>query len=162
MDCTSSRGDAVVGVHLRSAPLETTAQLNSYEQQLQLWMPLLPGREALVDVLWEGRQEQLQLTWEKDKPTLRFAPLAERPEPDAGTAMYGGSGPRIIGSAESCPKVNDILSRECVLGSRVTLPTCPEGQANAGSAGHCFALCGPDLPCAAGVCTDWSGGKVCL
>lgn len=50
----------------------------------------------------------------------------------------------------------------CVLdATSVDLP-CEEGTARAGGAGHCAPLCGPDVPCEAGTCTDWQGGRVCL
>lgn len=50
----------------------------------------------------------------------------------------------------------------CADGSRRALPDCPEGEANAGSSGHCYALCDEAHPCTSGVCTPWQGSAVCL
>jgi hypothetical protein len=53
--------------------------------------------------------------------------------------------------------------QECLVGvSRLRLPECPGGEANAGSAGHCFPLCDEANPCALGSCTPWQGSAVCL
>lgn len=50
----------------------------------------------------------------------------------------------------------------CGSGTRAPLPTCPEGEANAGSAGFCYALCDDAHPCATGACTQWQGAGVCM
>ena len=50
----------------------------------------------------------------------------------------------------------------CGSGTRAALPTCAEGQANAGSAGFCYALCDDAHSCATRACTQWQGAGVCM
>ncbi len=59
--------------------------------------------------------------------------------------------------ADDCKKL-----LACSAGDSAAPPRCADGQANAGAAGRCHALCGPDTPCARGLCSDWQGGRVCM
>jgi len=147
MRCRTDQRDPLVGVALGDAPTETFGELG--DGLLVLWIPLLPGRDADVDVLWADRQERLQLRWpESGLPELRFEPLADRP----ATPVVEGR----IGAAVGC------VGEGCEAGRRVWLSECPEGAAHAGSAGHCLPLCSAAQPCQRGVCSPWQGGEVCL
>ncbi|MEM9190187.1 MAG: hypothetical protein AAGF12_13465 [Myxococcota bacterium] len=49
----------------------------------------------------------------------------------------------------------------CVQGDPLASPPCPEGSANAGATGQCFALCDAANPCAEGTCVSWQGAHIC-
>jgi hypothetical protein len=131
-----------------------------------LLTPLVPGRVVEADFWWTDRAERLSVTWEADKPEMAFSPL-----PDAGPPVapeicklrgpvLDWVGDLSRGCSDTYETCEDL--RACGAGTRAKLPTCPEGQVNAGSAGHCHDLCSADRPCDTGQCVDWVGGRVCL
>ena len=50
----------------------------------------------------------------------------------------------------------------CAQNDPLFAPPCPEGQVHAFASNRCFAACDDAHPCAAGACTPWQGGGVCL
>jgi hypothetical protein len=56
-------------------------------------------------------------------------------------------------------RCEDLL--RCVRGDPLALPPCPEGTANAGATGHCFALCSDTRPCETGTCVEWRAAQIC-
>ncbi len=50
----------------------------------------------------------------------------------------------------------------CASGDSKNAPACAPGQANAGAARHCHALCSKEVPCTKGTCSEWQGGRVCM
>ncbi len=50
----------------------------------------------------------------------------------------------------------------CVQNDPLFAPACPEGHVHAFASNACFAVCDAAHPCAAGACTDWQGGGVCV
>jgi hypothetical protein len=50
----------------------------------------------------------------------------------------------------------------CVQNDPLFAPPCPEGQVHAFAGNACFSVCDDAHPCAAGTCTDWQGGGVCV
>jgi hypothetical protein len=150
------------GLTLVDAPLETLTLVRPGEQATFV-MPLTPGRDASVDVHWSNRTEQLQVRWDGDTPQVAFTDRSDARAPALGEGAIGG---RMDpgGAVQLCEDTWTDWSdrRACMVGDRTRMPECPEGQVNAGSSGHCFALCSDQVPCAAGVCTDWQGAGVCL
>ena len=157
MHCRDSPDEELAGVRLAQAPKETFGEIR--KASLELWMPLFPGRDADVDVLWSERQEQLQVRWPSadGPPTLAFQPLASRPV-EAVASPENSDLASLVGAASSCSSPDSTCSH----GRRKFLPDCAPGEANAGSAGHCLTLCSEAAPCASGVCSEWQGGMVCL
>ncbi|MDP2316023.1 MAG: hypothetical protein Q8P41_24210 [Pseudomonadota bacterium] len=131
--------------------------------------PLLPGREIVADFVWSDRTERLTVAWEGDKPRMAFAPTAaaEAPvEPRCRAApqpwkLRDRFDDFTRGCEASFPDACD-AQLACAAGTRAPIPTCPDGQANAGSAGFCYPLCDDANPCAADTCTPWQGGHVCM
>ena len=50
----------------------------------------------------------------------------------------------------------------CMQHDPIAAPACPEGQVHAFASNACFAVCDPQRPCAAGTCTPWNEGAVCV
>ena len=130
-----------------------------------LYVPLLEGREVSVRYRWEDHTERLIVTWAEGKARASFVesdpsldPGAPLPE-TARDSTYYGLGP--VSCAETYAG-DEARFPLCASGERTHMPACPSGSVNAGSAGHCFALCSEALPCSAGVCTPWMGSAVCL
>lgn len=163
MDCWDGW---VTGLRLVDVPQETVAAWDG--GRALLLAPVLPDRPVEVDVIWRDRTERFAIRWASGEPTFAFRERGPVVEPQAGRRREVdiellAVGSRVLqhaqwlGAGASCP--DDVA---CLLGARTALPACPEDQANAGSAGHCFALCNEGRPCEAGVCTPWNGGAVCL
>lgn len=128
--------------------------------------PLVPGHPVEVDVWWTNRAERLTVAWEGEKAAMSFTKLpnsgkAVVPTICAARSEFAFIGDATRGCAATYPDDCAAL-RDCAAGTRGHLPTCAEGEVNAGSAGHCHALCDPAHPCVSGVCADWQGGRVCL
>jgi hypothetical protein len=136
--------------------------------------PLVAGREVSAEFVWSDRRETFAVTWDADRPTKAFLPaisppggagaveLERRPRCEAkrARAWEPWYGDVTRGCAESFADCDDQL--QCAAGTRARLPTCAAGSVNAGSAGHCHALCDADHACVSGQCVDWQGGGVCL
>jgi hypothetical protein len=145
-----------------------------------LLIPILYGDDVAVDFSWEDRTQRLVVRARADASDLdlRFeakgpprAPAAPPPGLDKVCACYqkvrglatcGGfaaflDDACLAAYADDCERLV-----ACVSGDAFRAPSCPRGQANAGVTGHCKKLCGPDLPCTSGACTEWSGGHVCM
>ncbi len=141
------------------------------ERASLLVTPLVPGRRVVADFAWTQRAERLVIEWEGETPRMAFAPAARPALPPAPSCLddepfdhelrFGGVAAFDRGCTASFPEDCKAQLR-CAIGTREVLPTCPPGQANAGSAGHCHALCDATRPCATGTCTDWQGAGVCL
>lgn len=156
MECRASASDALAGIQLTQAPEETFGEIRP--TSMKMWMPLFPGRDADIDVLWTERQEQLQVRWPTadGPPEMAFQPLETRSA--EATAVSGRPAISLFGASTSC---KDSYSA-CSHGRRASLPECASGMANAGSAGHCLTLCSEAMPCASGICSVWQKGMVCL
>lgn len=146
----------------------TGFQSNPYgRSSAALLAPLTPGRTVEADFWWNDRAERLTVAWEGDTPKMAFAALADAGPPTkpavcelraARNQLYVGDVSRGCSDTYAdCAQV-----RDCGAGTRAHLPRCADGQVNAGSAGHCRALCDTAHPCASGQCVDWMGGRVCL
>jgi hypothetical protein len=87
------------------------------------------------------------------------APPAPAECPYACTTMWGDQ--RL---AETClaafTKCDERLA--CAQNDPLFAPACPEGQIHAYASNACFAVCDAQKPCAAGTCTPWHGGSVCV
>lgn len=164
MDCW---GGDVRGIGIVDAPPEAFAAYDGH--RALLLTPVLPGRPVEVDVHWADRTERFAIRWTGDRPTFAFSGRTGPAAPPDGRILAGVQPdilaqdgtlllyePRWLGAGAGCADV------DCAMGTRKSFPTCGEGQANAGSAGHCFALCADDVPCDAGQCTPWLGSAVCL
>ncbi len=128
--------------------------------------PLVPGHPVEVDVWWTARAERLSVAWEGEKATISFGKLTNAGKPVVPGVCKARSdfpfiGDTTRGCATTYPEDCAAL-RDCAAGTRGHLPTCAEGEVNAGSAGHCHALCDRGNTCVSGVCADWQGGRVCL
>ena len=175
LDCEASPSAAMVGVDVTtpvvpspsygavSAPLEIFGRRDP--AHALLYVPLLEGREVSVRYRWEDHTERLIVTWAEGKARASFVesdpsldPGAPLPE-TARDSTYYGLGP--VSCAETYAG-DEARFPLCASGERTHMPACPSGSVNAGSAGHCFALCSEALPCSAGVCTPWMGSAVCL
>jgi hypothetical protein len=138
--------------------------------------PVLPGDVLVADFTWTDRTQRLEFHGEPSRPR-RFLPSqpppAEKPQPTPGARglctckdgislggcldIYGAGVDECLRSYEGCEERS-----ACIRGDVAYPPGCPPGSANAGAAGHCRVLCGPEQPCASGTCTPWEGGSVCL
>jgi hypothetical protein len=147
----------------------------SKERYATLVTPLVPGHAVEADFWWTDRTERLTVTWQGDTPVMAFSPVTGVGAPPAPytcapkrtryQSRYLDDSPQIwFGDAtRGCDAYTDCAEqRDCAIGTRGHLPTCAEGEVNAGSAGHCRVLCDTTHPCASGACTDWQGGRVCL
>jgi hypothetical protein len=146
-----------------------------------LLVPVLQGDHFAADFTWSDRTQRFTIQWpsgaafpemvfqkpSSNTPIETSPPLALEPfcgclkarsqeaactrsllTPSADCARtYGKDCDKLLACAEGDPEV---------------LPACPEGQANAGTTGRCFALCSAEKPCAEGTCTEWQGGRVCM
>ncbi|GDX80523.1 hypothetical protein LBMAG42_23340 [Deltaproteobacteria bacterium] len=133
---------------------------------VRILTPLVPGRPVEVDVWWTNGAQRLSVAWEGEKAAMSFTKLPNPGRPTIPTICKAKSEIPFIGDASrGCATTypdDCVALRDCASGTRGHLPTCAVGEANAGSAGHCHALCDPAHPCVSGVCTDWQGGGVCL
>lgn len=171
VECTSSPDGATVPQDVRVLQGEEALTGGEPGTSALLVTPLVPGRGVTAEFRWVDRVERLTVTWEGASPTMAF----ERAAPDwaAGPRTYAcvdalSRGRRVTwfgrfdrGCAASFPTDCE-AQRACATGTRDPLPTCPTGQANAGSAGHCHDLCDTTRPCARGTCVEWVGAGVCL
>jgi hypothetical protein len=67
--------------------------------------------------------------------------------------------------AEACERAfpDDCARRiACVQNDPLFAPPCPDGHVHAFAGNACHAVCDAAHPCAAGTCTDWQGGGVCV
>lgn len=142
-------------------------------------MPLFAGRPVAIDLAWGETRERLIGAWLPEgvqlsleaQPAGALAPPSA-PEVAADAALWrcaeASWGPeaaaRVSGTARlgcaAWTDCNDLLA--CASGARTPLPICPEGELNAGAAGHCALPCGPGGACERGSCEPWQGGQVCL
>ncbi|MFT5682260.1 MAG: hypothetical protein ACI8RZ_003178 [Myxococcota bacterium] len=164
-------------------PIAVTLEAGSAETMLlsalgltNLITPLMPGQDLSAVFHWGsrnerlGRTERLNITWKDGEPVMAFSPVDVEPVQEPPTsplaACLQSSAPSLRfgddtrGCAETWTDCRDLIS--CAQGTRLRPPKCPEGEAIAGSAGHCFALCDASTPCKTGTCTQWMDGQVCL
>lgn len=145
-----------------------------------LLAPLLLGDELVADFSWEDRSRRLTIHFRADSAELdmRFEPTGDPfpapPSPagfDRVCACYKevhkaatcGGFPAFVEPRCLATYPNDCAGLvACAGGDAFQAPRCERGSANAGATAHCFALCGPDLPCKQGTCTAWDGGNVCM
>jgi hypothetical protein len=146
-----------------------------------LLVPLLEGDRFAADFTWSDRTQRLAIQWKKgaqfpemifqkpssDAPSATPPPLD--PEPFCGCMkarepQLACAGAVLTPSAD-CARTHGKACDKllaCMEGDPDALPTCPADQANAGAMGRCYPLCSDDRPCAAGICTEWQGGRVCM
>lgn len=151
------------------------------ENESVLLVPVLEGDRFSADFSWSDRTQRLVIDWKsgtqypkmvfqkpsKNGPSEVSPPLASEPfcgcmkARDKVASCTGlvlapsGGCARTYGS--DCDKL--LL---CMEGDPDVAPACPAGQANAGTLGGCYALCGEGRPCKEGTCTEWQGGRVCM
>ncbi|GHG71008.1 hypothetical protein [Comamonas sp. JC664] len=168
------------GGHGEAMPLAVRAfdapALKDEKAFTSLVVPVLQGDVLLADFTWTDRTQRLEFHADPAKSRGFLAPQpppSETPEPTPGAAAFclcedrkvARGCPDIYGAgwAECAQSFDDCEQRlACARGAVESRPRCPAGQANAGAAGHCRALCGPERPCDQGTCTPWEGGSVCL
>jgi hypothetical protein len=159
-------------VSLEAGSAET--MLLSAPGRTDLLTPLSPGQDLSALFHWTDRVERLTITWQGDEPVMAFSPLSDVPPIQVAPqrplveclkttqsqhpSLWFGDDTR--GCAETWRDCPDLIG--CAQGARLRPPRCPDGQAIAGAAGHCFVLCDAARPCLEGTCTDWMGGQVCL
>jgi hypothetical protein len=151
------------------------------DEKTVLLVPVLEGDRFAADFSWSDRTQRLSVEWPSGAkfPTMIFqkpsksAP-SETPPPLALEPFCGcvkAKSPdlsclgRVLSPSPDCARsyegaCDKLLA--CAEGDPDVYPTCPKGQANAGTTGRCFTLCGDDRPCPQGVCTEWQGGRVCM
>jgi hypothetical protein len=167
---------APLGAAVVSGPAEAMISIGG--GQVDLITPITAGHDQLIDFYWSDRVERLSLRWEDGVLSRAFvaatAPSPAPPPPtseadetletclvSAGLTAEASFGDASAGCAASYPDDCAALIA-CAQGTREHLPTCPEGQAATGPAGHCRTLCDEEHPCASGICTMWGGGGACL
>jgi hypothetical protein len=178
LDCRDEEESGVEAVDLSAAAAEA---FGVFERGgVVLWTPVHDGRDTAMTVRWSDHTEVLHVRGSQSPATFEFVatddaavevpPVREGPvvpaflhaEPWAlrprGRARWFGE--------QTLPCLDVYTDRKdqvaCLVGTRTHPPTCPEGRVNAGSAGHCLALCDTEAPCVRGVCAPWQGVKVCL
>ncbi len=151
------------------------------EDEVVLVVPVVAGDRFLADFSWSDRTQRLAVQWpdgapfpemifqkpSKDAPSpfppaLALEPLCGCAQAHDATLTCLGE---LLAPSPDCARTfpgacDKILA--CAEGDPETPPSCPSGQANAGATNRCFVLCGPGRPCAAGVCSPWQGGQVCM
>ncbi len=138
--------------------------------------PVLRGDSFAAKFSWADGSKELTVDWPADLvETDRFLKGSkEPPDPPAAIdlkpivtcrkslgrddALIGYPDPECMTTyASDCSKM-----MACVEGNPTAMPTCKEGETNAGAALHCFATCEGDADCKVGRCTASQGGKLCI
>lgn len=151
------------------------------ERGLDVLAGALPGQAMLVAPLTKGQDLHAVFAWDgetrdfdvKDDRILGFSkPKPGRtdiPGPPAEAAAYcacAGECAKARAPADAdCARTYATDCKKllaCAAGARDALPDCAEGSARAGMAGRCRPLCSKEVACAAGACTSWQGGDVCM
>jgi hypothetical protein len=133
------------------------AMVGGGRETTRLLMPV--GRDVDAVFLWsDGTRRRFTLTG----TVAAFSPATDAPPPTPAPACAKRDADWLGDVARGClaSYPDDCAAQlDCAAGTRGHLPTCPEGQVNAGSAGHCHDVC----PCEdGGACAEWQGARVCL
>jgi SGNH hydrolase-like domain, acetyltransferase AlgX len=152
--------------------------------------PLVPGQDIAATFAYEGATRELtvHVPVAKDAPptiafttplpaaqgtagqprplstpvaeTAAFCKCFEAATPGAKCATAGAVADSDCARtyASDCTKL-----LACAAGQPFAAPKCGPGQANAGAAQRCRALCSAAVPCAnGGRCAEWQGGHACM
>ncbi|MDP2307667.1 MAG: hypothetical protein Q8P18_16710 [Pseudomonadota bacterium] len=161
--CTTS----IYALDVVEAPAETWTRLDP-PGPTTLQFPDLPGRAVVIDLLGQNKGHRLRFA--DGAGTLTAVATAAPPAALAPQEVtFAGLDPRCptpgwswVGNLDAGCEGTCEEALGCADGRRTVLPVCALGEANAGSAGHCFALCDDAHPCASGACTPWQGSAACL
>ena len=128
--------------------------------------PMIPNQDVHAVFAFEGGSRDFTATAKENGETTTIAFSKQLP---ARTDIPGPTAPSCGAKAvvpdPDCARTyaNDCAKRvACDAGDHTAPPTCAPGQAHAGAAHRCRALCSKDVPCASGTCTTWQGGQVCM
>lgn len=156
------------------------ALVTAGEDQTALLVPVLEGDHFGAEFSWSDRTQRFTIEWKSGAryPQMVFqkpfknapseTPKAPSLEPFCGCMKARGASScvgRVLAPSADCARTyKDDCDKLllCMEGDPEMLPICPEGQANAGTLGHCHALCDELRPCSQGACTEWEGGRVCM
>jgi hypothetical protein len=173
-----------LGVKVRSAPLGEAViyRDKGYDKDpaVVVQVAVTRGVVTMVDFRWPTRSRRLDTVWDGNKVTTSFHPLPDdeardipdvaAPRPEVCAALKDAS---ITRPCDHVPFLDnpacfttykgDAASiAGCLFGDRAAAPSCPRGQAPVGVFQRCLPLCGKEAPCAAGKCSAYEGGEVCL
>jgi hypothetical protein len=158
------------------------ASVTAGPDELTLLAPIVEGDRFVAELSWANRTQRLVAVFPRGArfPEATFqAPdgdKAPRPQPppldleplcgclkahDAALTCPG----QVLAPSADCARTyagacDKIIA--CSEGDPEAPPACPEGSASAGMTPRCYPLCGPEAPCAAGTCTEWQGGRLCM
>lgn len=145
--------------------------------------PLVPGQDLRATFAFEGGNrdfivkvgenvETADIGFTKAVPAVALGEGAG-PSPESGafcTCFVAQNAGKTCSAATSVPDADCARTYgsdcakllACAAGDPSAAPRCKAGQANAGAASRCRALCSNEAPCAKGRCAEWQGGRVCM
>lgn len=140
--------------------------------QAVLIAPMIPGQDVRATFAFEGSAREFTATMDGDAAVVAFG----KPGPAQPALVVPTDTATYCACGKDCAKLTAPVDADCTrtyagdcakmlacaAGDPDAAPACPEGYGHFGAAKRCRPLCSKEVPCAAGTCTAWQGGNVCL
>jgi hypothetical protein len=134
--------------------------------------PMIAGQEVRATFAFDGHTREFSATMDGDLPVVAFS----KPGPNQPNIPGPGDTAAYCACAKDCTKATAPADADCTrtyandcpkmlacaAGAPDAAPVCAEGHGHFGVTRRCKPLCSKEVPCAAGTCTPWQGGNVCL
>ena len=164
-------GESLVMLRERVAEVLTEIA-NRHAGEAVLIAPMIAGQEVRATFAFDGHTREFSATMDGDLPVVAFS----KPGPNQPNIPGPGDTAAYCACAKDCTKATAPADADCTrtyandcpkmlacaAGAPDAAPVCAEGHGHFGVTRRCKPLCSKEVPCAAGTCTPWQGGNVCL